>query len=400
VRHCLHMNLKPPQRYEEPVPDAGFETLCIHYAEDPAAQKGAAAVPIYQTSTFIYPGAEAYEARRTPQSPYYDYTRVGNPTTASLEAKLARLERAEWAYALGSGMGAVSAAINACVQAGSHVVALSHVYGPTRTYLNHLRRFGVQTTFVDSCEAERILAALRPETRLIYLESPTSGYLEIVDIPAVTSAARARGIATVFDNSCATPFFQRPLELGVDLVVHSATKYLNGHSDVVAGLVAGRDPHLHKRICTEVEYGGATLDPLAAWLVLRGLRSLALRMERHQANGLAVARMLAEHPAVARVNYPGLETHPGHALARRQMSGFSGLVSFVLRDASRAATYRFLNRLRLFRIGVSWGGYESLAVAWSQLESREETSEWLIRLSVGLESVTDLIADLRQALEG
>jgi cystathionine beta-lyase len=394
------MNLKPPRRYEEPVPSAGFETLCIHYAEDPAEQKGAAAVPIYQTSTFVYPGPEAYEARRTPQSPYYDYTRVANPTTESLEAKLARLERAEWAYAFGSGMGAISAAVNACVQTGSHVVALAHVYGPTQTYLNHLRRFGVQTTFVASCETEQILAALRPETRLIYLESPTSGYLEIVDVPAITRAARSRGIATIFDNSYATPYFQRPLELGVDLVVHSATKYLNGHSDVVAGIAAGRDPHLHKRICTEVEYCGATLDPLAAWLVMRGLRSLAVRMERHQQNGLAVAGMLAEHPRVARVNHPGLETHPGHALARRQMSGFSGLVSFVLRDASRAATYRFLNRLRLFRIGVSWGGYESLAVAWSQFETRAENPGWLIRLSVGLESVTDLIADLRQALEG
>lgn len=391
--------MKPILRAEDPVPNAGFETLCVHFGDDFQARQGAAAPPIYQTSTFIYPDAEAFDARRRDGTPHYDYTRGGNPTTSILEAKVARLEHGAWSEFFGSGMGAISAAINACVHSGAHVVSISHVYGPTRGYFQHLKRFGVETTFVPGCEPQDFIAALRPETKLVYLESPTSGWFEIIDIAAIAAAARQRDIVTIFDNSWATPYFQTPLDFGVDLVVHSATKYIGGHSDVVAGAVVGRDEELHRRLFREVELCGATLDPFAAWLLIRGLRTLGLRMEYHQKSGLAVAQMLAEHPQVARVHHPALPAHPRHDVARRQLRGYAGLFSFELREQSREATHRVLNRLRLFNPGVSWGGHESLAIGGTFFSADAEERRWLIRLHAGLESTADLIADLRQALE-
>jgi len=390
---------KPPLQCADPVPDPGFETLCTHYADDPRRHQQAAVVPIYQTSTFVYPDAAAFEKRRTPESPYYDYSRVGNPTSQVLEAKLARLERAAWADCFSSGMGAISAAVNACVEAHSHVVAVAHCYGPTRWYLEHLRRLAIETTFVPGVDPADFIAALRPNTRLIYLESPTSGRFEVLEIEPIVRAARERGILTILDNSWATPCFQNPLEFGVDLVVHSASKYLNGHSDVIAGVVAGRDRRLRERVWRELELSGAALDPFAAWLMLRGLRTLPLRMQRHQENALAVARMLAEHPKVACVLHPGLPSHPQHATARKQLRGYASLFSFALKDQSATALHRLLDRLRLFGIGVSWGGYESLIVGGTFFSLPDEQPEWLVRVHVGLESKEDLIADLRQALE-
>jgi cystathionine beta-lyase/cystathionine gamma-synthase len=296
-------------------------------------------------------------------------------------------------------MGAICAAINLFVHHGAHVVAVGHSYRPTRRYLKHLERFGVTTTFVTGCEVAGLLEAIRPETKLIYLESPTTGYFEVLEIPPIAAAARERGIATIFDNSWATPFFQRPLEWDVDLVVHSASKYLNGHSDVVAGVVVGRDEELRRRLWREIELGGATLDPFAAWLMIRGLRTLPLRMQQHQKSALEVAGMLEEHVAVARVHHPGLESHPQHATARRQLGGYSGLFSIELEDASREAGQRVLNRFKLFRQGVSWGGYDSFCLGGTMFGHERDRPAWLIRLSVGLESTDDLIADVRQALE-
>lgn len=393
------MELRPRRSHTEPVRDAGFETLVTHFAEDPAEHHGAAAPPIYQTSTFIYPSMRDFEHRRQADSPHWDYTRVGNPTTAILEDKLARLERGNWCNVFGSGMAAIVAAIHATVEQGSHVVAMGHVYGPTQTYLRHIARWGVATTFVSTADAATLLAAVRPETRLLCVESPTSGLMELIELAPIVEHARRSGIFTIMDNSWASPYFQNPLEAGIDLVVHSATKYLNGHSDVVAGVVVGRDEALRKRVAFEAEYGGATLDPHAAWLMLRGLRTLAVRMEQHQRSALEVARFLESHPRVARVSHPGLASHPQHALARRQMRGTSGLLSLALRDQSRDALHRFADRLRLFRIGVSWGGHESLVLGGTFFRGADEPREWLIRLSVGLESTADLIADLRQALE-
>jgi len=395
----LWPRVKPEFEIDEPLPDAGFETICARYAENPQRQLGAAAPPVYQTSTFIYPDAEAFEHRRTEAAATYDYSRCANPTNQILEAKLARLENAAWADCFGSGMGAISAAINACVKSGEHVVAVAHCYGPTRWYLEHLKRFGVETTFVNSVEPRDFVAAMRPETRLVYLESPTSGRFDVPEVPPVAAAARERGIVTIFDNSWATPYFQRPLDFGVDLVVHSASKYLNGHSDVVAGVAAGRDERLRRRLWKEAELCGAMLDPFAAWLMLRGLRTLALRMEQHQRSGLAVARMLEQHPKVRQVLHPGLESHAQHAVGRRQLRGYSGLFSFELKDGSREAMHAFLNRLKLFGLGVSWGGYESLVLGGTTFSDRPDRPENLIRLSVGLESIDDLIADLKRALE-
>ncbi|MGE0480272.1 MAG: PLP-dependent aspartate aminotransferase family protein [Phycisphaerae bacterium] len=391
--------MKPHIPAADPVPDAGFETLCVHYGEDAATRCGAAAPPIYQTSTFLYPDADAFSRRKRDGTPHYDYTRGGNPTTSVLEAKLARLEHGAWAECFASGMGAISAAVNICVEAGSHVVSIANVYAPTRWYLQHLRRFGVETTFVAGGATEDFVAALRPETKLLYLESPTTGYFELLDVPALAQAARARGVLTIFDNSWATPYFQCPLEFGVDLVAHSATKYIGGHSDVVAGAIVGRDADLRKRLLRETELCGATMDPFAAWLLLRGLRTLSLRMDRHQSSALAIARMLAEHPRVEAVHHPGLEDHPGHARALRQMRGCAGLFSFSPLEQSKDATHGFLDRLKLFQHGVSWGGHESLAIGGTFFGTDRDKPHWLIRLHVGLESPADLLADVRQALE-
>lgn len=391
--------LKPKPSGRDLPPESGPETVCTHHGEDPERHFGAASPPIYQTSTFIYPDAATFEQRRKPDCPRYDYSRGGNPTNQILEAKLARLEQAEWADCFGSGMAAISAAINSRIEANTHVVAVAHCYGPTQWYLNHIRRFAVETTFVHGVEPADFIAAIRPNTRVIYLESPTSGRFEVPEIEPITEVARERGITTIFDNSWATPCFQNPLEMGVDLVLHSATKYLNGHSDVVAGVVAGRDRELQERLWREVELVGGILDPHAAWLMLRGLRTLPLRMERHQQNALALAHMLEEHPKIAYVLHPGLESHPQHATAKRQLRGCSSLFSFALKEQSREAMNRLFNRLKLFGIGVSWGGFESLILGGTLFSERPDRPEWLIRVHVGLESEQDLIADMQQALE-
>lgn len=391
--------LKPSHAAHDLPAESGFETICTHLGEDPQGQYGAASPPIYQTSTFIYPDAVAFENRRTPASPRYDYTRGGNPTNQILETKLARLEKGTWADCFGSGMAAISAAINSCVAADTHVVAVAHCYGPTQWYLKHIRRFNVETTFVHGVDPAEFISAIRPNTRILYLESPTSGRFEVPEIEPITKVARERGITTVFDNSWASPYFQNPLDMGVDLVLHSATKYINGHSDVVAGMVAGRDAKLRDRLWREIELGGGILDPHAAWLMLRGLRTLPLRMERHQQNALAVARMLEQHPKVAYVLHPGLESHPHHAVARKQLRGYSSLFSFALKEQNRDALHRLFNRVRLFGIGVSWGGYESLILGGTFFSHDAKNPEWLVRLHVGLESEQDLIADLKQALE-
>lgn len=386
-------------RTGDPLIDGGFETICTHYGEHRLAHGGAAVPPLYQSSTFIFPDAEAFERRLLPQNPYYVYTRQSNPTTALLEAKLAHLERGGWARCFGSGMGAITCAINACISAGAHVVTVGNCYPPTQAYLQqYLARFGVRTTFVHGVRTEQFVEEFRPETKLLYLESPTWRGFEVLDLPALTAAARERGITTLIDNSWASPYFQRPLELGVDLVLHSATKYIGGHSDALGGVIVGRDGPWCERIAQDGELLGSTLDPFAAWLMLRSLRTFALRMERHQQNTLAVAQALSEHPKVKVVNYPGLAGHPQHELARRQFSGFASLFSLRLVDNSREAAFRFVDRLRLFSVGCSWGGHESLATAGTFFERSTNKPEWTIRLHCGLETTEDLVQDVRQAL--
>lgn len=376
--------------------EPGFATLCAHHGEQRLAHGGGAAPPIYETSAFVLPDAAAFEQRDRPGRAHFTGTRCGNPTVALLERKLARLEHGTWARALASGMGALTAAIRSLAAAGDHIVAGAHVYA--RGYLDRcLARWGVRTTYIAGSATADFVAAFRPETRILYVDSPT-GPAEVLDVAALAAAARAHGVRVLFDNTWATPYFQNPLDSGCDLVVHSASKYLGGHSDLVAGVVVGRDEALRPGVLREAELAGATLDPLAAWLVLRGLRTLALRMEQHQRSGLALARLLAQHPRVLRVYHPGLASHPQHALAARQLRGYSGVFRFDLKEQTRAALHRFLNRLRLFGIGVSWGGHESLVLGGPIHRPGAEPG-WGIRLHAGLEATADLVADVRQALE-
>lgn len=377
----------------------GFETLCMHFAEDRESNNGAAAPPIYQCSTFTYPDAETFNRRTEPSSGRYDYTRVANPTTRILEEKIAALEQAEAARACGSGMAAISAAVLSCVRSGDHIVTIETIYGPTRTlFCDYLPKFNIKTTFVRGTRIEQYEKAIRSETKLIYVESPSSLVFELQDLKAVAELARSRGIATICDNSTASPFNQNPVAFGIDLVVHSATKYLGGHSDIVSGMIAGSRERIRRIVKLEGELLGGVLDPFASWLMLRGLRTLPVRMERHNRNAKEIARLLESDARVARVYYTGSEQHPQAALARRQMRGYSGMLSFTLRDGSREAAFRFINALKYFCIAVSWGGYESLAIPLEVKDPETGTPIWIVRLSVGLESLPDLKADIYHAL--
>ncbi len=377
----------------------GLETICIHHAEDREAQRGAAAPPLYQCSIFTYPDCESFVNRKAPGDGRYDYSRVANPTTALLEEKVAELERGEACRAFASGMAAISAGILSCVKAGGHVVTVDTVYGPTRRFLSeYLPKFGIETTYVRGTEIEQFQAAIRPNTQLIHLESPSSFFFEVQDIPAVVVLARSRGIATSIDNSNASPMFQNPLTHGIDLVMHTASKYIGGHSDLVGGLVIGSRERITAMNSLEGELLGGIADPFASWLMLRGLRTLGLRMDRHFRSALAIARLLEMDARVGRVWYTGIDSHPQAHLAKKQLRGHGCLVSFELRGATREKTFTVVNALKYFGIAVSWGGFESLAIPIETPDPSTGKPIWIIRLSVGLESVEDLKADLYQAL--
>ncbi len=377
----------------------GFGTLLAHAGEDPRLWLGAVTPPLYQNSTFAAPDCEHF-VRRSSAPGAYDYTRCANPTTDILESKLAALERTEAARCFGSGMAAVSAAVLHCLGAGDHVVAVDTVYGPTREFLTgYLRRFQIEVTLVPGDDPQQFVDAIRPRTRLIYLESPSSLVMRLQDLAAVAAVAREREITTVLDNSWATPYFQNPIDHGIDLVLHSATKYLGGHSDLLAGVVAGGRRHMDRLRQQEGALLGAVLDPFASWLMLRGLRTLHVRMERHQENALAIAQWLEQHPEIEKVHYPGLASYPQAELARRQLRGFSGLLSVTLSESSRNRAFQVVDRLRLFGIAVSWGGFESLAIPiLVPPDHGSEEPRWGIRFHIGLETVGDLLADLEQAL--
>jgi len=377
----------------------GFATRAIHAGQDPDPATGAVTVPIYQTSTFAQDAVGDHKG--------YEYARTGNPTRTAYEVAIAALEGAEWGLAFASGMGATSTVLY-LLSAGDHVVAADDLYGGTyRLFDKVLRRFGIAFTFVDMTRPEAVAAALRPDTRLVWIETPTNPLLKVVDIAAVAEQSRAAAAApalVVVDNTFASPYLQQPLDLGADLVLHSATKYLGGHSDVVGGVVVGRDADLLDRLRFLQNAAGIVPGPLDCWLVLRGLKTLALRMERHSASGLAVARWLSDHPEVEQVMYPGLPEHPGHAVAARQMPrGFGGMVSFTV-AGGEAAAREAVARTRLFTLAESLGGVESLIelpAAMTHLsvaDSPLAVPPGLVRLSVGIEEVEDLIEDLDRAL--
>lgn len=377
-----------------------LETLLQHIGEEEPFPYGSVTPPIVQASLFT---ARTLRERNTLQGRNefgYTYTRNDNPTVRLAEQKLAALEGTEDALCFSSGMAAIASAILTFAESGGHVVCVATAYPPTRTLLESwLVRYGVQTTFVPGECVEEFEDTIQPNTRLIYLESPSSLYFRLQDLRAVSKLAQAHRIITMCDNSWATPIFQNPHALGVDIVLHSASKYLGGHSDLLAGVVAGRKEHLEPIRHTRELLGGV-LDPIAGWLLLRGLRTLPVRMERAHKSGLQVAEWLAAQPQIAKVNHPGLPTHPKHALARAQMHGYSSLFSFETHPIAEEQAYAFTDRLRLFRFGCSWGGYESLLLGWAQTEhDTQGKASWLFRIYVGLENPDDLIRDLQGAIE-
>jgi len=387
----------------EGLPDPG--TVVAHLGENRELQRGAVTPPIFQNSLFTFPTCEDRGRKWvSPDADTYDYTRVSNPTTDIAEAKIAALEGGAKARCFGSGMAAISAAILSCVKAGDHVVALETAYGPTRQFLSdYLVRFGISVTYIDGAEPQEWADAILPNTTLFYLESPSSVIFKQQDLRAVTSIAKANNIATILDNSWATPIFQNPLLFGIDLVLHSATKYLGGHSDIVAGVVIGNEERMKKMQAEEGCLLGGILDPFASWLLIRGLRTLPVRMQRHQESARKIACELLHHPKVARVLYPGLPNDPQGELTRTQLRGSSGLLTVQFKTPGREDVYKFCNSLKYFGIGCSWGGFESLAIpsgaTQKSLGGQGSDHVMMVRLHIGLESADDLWDDISAALD-
>ena len=386
----------------------GPNTRIVHAGHRPDPATGAVSTPIYQTSTFAFRNADEGAARFLGKDPGYKYTRLGNPTVAALEECLATLEGGCGALGAATGMAAINAVYVTFLEQGAHVVGTDSVYGPSRLVLeNEYRRFGVSSTWVDSSSPENVAAAVRPATKMIYVESPANPTMKLTDIAACAAIAHAHGALLVVDNTFASPVLQQPLALGADIVVHSLTKFLNGHTDVVGGAIVAKKPeHLDRLRKVHTAFGG-TMDPHQAWLILRGIRTLGLRMERAQSNGLEIARFLENHPGVAWVLHPGLPSHPQHALMLRQMAGPGAVFSFGVKGGLEAGK-ALIDSVRLATLAVSLGGVETLIEHPASMthtgmprNEREAAgiSDDLVRLSVGCEDVRDLIADLAQALE-
>ena len=371
---------------------------------------GTLAVPIYQTSTFIFDSAEQGGKRFALEEAGYIYTRLGNPTTTVLEEKIAALEEGEAAVAMSSGMGAISSTLWTILKAGDHIVTDKTLYGCTFALMCHgLTRFGVEVSFVDTSNLEEVKNAMKENTRVVYLETPANPNLKIVDLEEVSKIAHTNpNTLVVVDNTFATPYIQKPLKLGVDIVVHSVTKYLNGHGDVIAGLVV-----TNKALADQIRFiglkdmTGAVLGPQDAYYIVRGMKTFEIRMERHCKNAKAVAKFLDKHPKIEKVYYPGLETHEGYNIVKKQMKDFGGMISFELKGGYEAGK-TLLNNLKLCSLAVSLGDTETLIQHPASMthspytkEEREAAgiTDGLVRLSVGLENVEDIIADLEQGLE-
>lgn len=386
-----------------------FSTRAVHAGYE-KNEHGALATPIYQTSTFIFDSAEQGGRRFALEEGGYIYSRLGNPTNTQLEAKLADLEGAEAALSTASGMGAITSAIWTHVKGGDHIVAAKTLYGCTFAFLNHgVEKFGVEVTFVDTSDPENVRAAMKDNTTLVYLETPANPNMLISDIEAISKIAHEKeGCIVIVDNTYCTPFIQRPIELGADVVVHSATKYLNGHGDVIAGFVVGSLEFVTQvRLFGLKDMTGAVLSPFDAYLINRGMKTLSLRMERHCANALKVAEFLEAHPAVKSINYPGLKSFPQYELAKKQMALPGAMIAFELKGGLEAGR-KLMNTVELCTLAVSLGDCETLIQHPATMthspytpEERAESgiAEGLVRLSVGLEGADDIIADLKQALD-
>ncbi|HEY0782904.1 MAG TPA: cystathionine gamma-synthase [Thermoanaerobaculia bacterium] len=375
----------------------GFSTRAIHAGQAPDPRTGAVAVPIYQTSTYVQPGLG--------ESTGYEYARSQNPTRSALEENLAALEGGVAGHAFASGMGAISCLMT-MVKAGEHVVVSQNVYGGTYRYFTKvLENYGLTFSWVDTSDLAAVAAAMTRETRMVYVETPTNPVMEITDLAAVADIAHGKGAVLAVDNTFLSPFLQRPLAHGADVVIHSTTKFLNGHSDSIGGaLIAAKKEHADWFTFVQ-KSAGAILSPFDSFLVLRGIKTLAVRMERHEQNARAVVELLARHPRVQKVNYPGLPDHPGHAIQQRQASGFGAMISFEM--GSYAGAKSVLDRVRVISLAESLGGVESLishpatmthASVPAERRATLGVTEGLVRISVGIENVEDLLADLEQAL--
>lgn len=377
----------------------GFGTRAVHAGVSPEPTTGAIMTPIFQTSTYVQP------AVGEPLGGSYDYGRTANPTREALEANFAALEGGVQGVAFASGLAAIEAIIKR-LSAGDHVVSEENTYGGTTRMFNHvLSRLGIDFSYVDTRDQDAIAAAMRPETRLIHVETPTNPMMRLCDIRATAELAHSAGALLSVDNTFASPYNQRPLELGADFTVHSSTKYINGHSDVIGGLLSVRDEALYDELMFIRKSTGAVPGPMDCWLTLRGTKTLHLRMRQHNANGMAIAKFLEDHPAVDAVHYPGLDSHPQHDLAKQQMSGFTGMVSVDVGTLARAKA--LTEHLRFFALAESLGGVESLISVPALMthgsvpEDRRAAmgiTPGLVRLSVGIEDEADLISDLDRVL--
>jgi cystathionine beta-lyase/cystathionine gamma-synthase len=382
-------------------PDAGFSTRAIHAGQEPDAATGAVVVPIYQTSTY------AQEALGRNKG--FEYARTHNLTRFALERNLAALEGGRFGLCFASGLAATNTLLQS-LSAGDHVVAGHNLYGGTFRIMDQvLKRLGLTFSFVPADDPDVVERAFLPTTRMLFVETPTNPMMQLTDIAAVSERAHRRGITVVVDNTFMTPFFQRPLALGADVALHSVTKYLNGHSDMVGGAMVTSDETLAASLRFLQNAAGGVPGPMDCWLALRGTKTLAVRMKRHEENATVLARFLVGHPRVGAVFYPGLPTHPQHALARRQASGFGGMISFIPGDGSLEAGRRVFDRFRLFARAESLGGVESLVCHPASMTHASVPREarlamgfadGLLRLSVGIEDVEDLVGDVEQALQG
>jgi cystathionine beta-lyase/cystathionine gamma-synthase len=384
---------------DEALQGLSFGTKAIHAGVEPEPVTGAIMTPIFQTSTYVQP------AVGEPRDGRYDYGRTANPTREALEASIAALESGAHGIAFASGLAAIEAIVKR-LSAGDHVVSEENTYGGTTRMFNHvLSRFGIEFTYVDARDTDAVAAAMRPNTKLVHVETPTNPMMKLCDIAAVADIAHGGGALLCVDNTFASPFNQRPLELGADFTMHSSTKYVNGHSDVIGGLVAVRDDGLAEDLYFIRKSSGAVPGPMDCWLTLRGIKTLHVRMQRHNENGMAVARWLEAHPKIDRVLYPGLESHEQYDLAQKQMSGFTGMVSVDVGSLER--TKALTEDLRVFSLAESLGGVESLVNVPSLMthgsvpEDRRAAmgiTDGLVRFSVGIEGIDDILADLDRVL--
>jgi methionine-gamma-lyase len=383
------------------------ETNAIHAGRIDDKQFGSLATPLYQTSTFIFDNAQQGGDRFAGESEGYIYTRLGNPTTRQLEQRVAAMECMDDAAATATGMAAVSAALMTNLQAGDHMISSKAVYGCSFALMSHMfKKFNIEVSFVDMTEPENIKSAIKENTKLIFLETPINPNLVVLDLEKICTIAKEHQLLSIVDNTFLTPVLQQPAKLGADIVIHSATKYLNGHGDVVAGIVCGSFEMINEIKMTTLKDIGATISPHDAWLIMRGLKTLPIRMDRHCSNAQTVAEFLEQHPMVSEVYYPGLNSHPGNKFIGKQMKAAGGVIAFEL-DTDLKGGAAFIDQMQLFSIAVSLGDAESLIQHPASMthspytqEERENAgiSDSLIRISVGLENVDDIIADLTQSL--